>query len=193
MPKILALAASPRKGGNSDLMLDEFLKGAQTTGWRIEKIYAADLNIGGCTECNSCYKKGECIIQDDMQELYEKLTDADLVVIATPTFFMGPPSQLKAVIDRCQALWSKRHMAKLPLRKSPNTKYQGFLIGTAAFKESDRVFQGALNTVKALFATLQIEYKGDIFVYGVDKKGDMSEKKGALEKAYFMGKLLTAK
>jgi len=104
MAKVLGIAGGPRKGGNSDLLLDSFLEGASLKGCEVEKIYIADKDIAPCDEKNICYTAGICHIKDDMQQIYEKLLLADCLIVATPTFFMGPPAQLKVMIDRCQSL-----------------------------------------------------------------------------------------
>ena len=110
--KILGIMGSPRLKGNSDLLLDEALKGAQGQGIEIEKIIADKLNIEPCKEYYTCLKDGSCIIRDDMDAIYPKLLEADGVIIASPMFFYAITSQLKALIDRCQALWARQYFLK---------------------------------------------------------------------------------
>lgn len=99
--KILAFASSPRKNGNSDILLDEALKGAVEQGAEVEKVYLDDLSIGACKACNACRTGAKlCIIQDDMQDLYPKLAEADIWVMALPIYWWGPPAQLKLMVDR---------------------------------------------------------------------------------------------
>lgn len=186
MLKVLAIEGSPRKGGNSDLLLDNFLKGAEEAGCKVEKVNICALKIAPCDEGNSCHRTGKCRIRDHMQGLYEKLLEADVLCISTPTFFMGVPAQLKCAIDRCQALWAKRFVLKEELR-SDNKERSGYLIATAGL-DKDEAFIGTKKTIQALFYVLGFRYKGELLLSGVDKKGDVEKKEGALRDAYNLGK-----
>lgn len=98
--KVLVLAGSPRKGGNSDLLCDAFMKGAQEAGHETEKIYIEDLKIGGCRACYACRGTGVCFQKDDMARVLEKMIAADMIVLATPVYFYSLSGQLKTLIDR---------------------------------------------------------------------------------------------
>ncbi len=103
--KILILAGSPRKGGNSDLLCDEFARGAAEAGHTVEKLRVAEKNIGYCRACYACRESGVCAIHDDMAEVLQKMIDADVLVLASPVYFYSISAQLKAVIDRSVARW----------------------------------------------------------------------------------------
>ncbi len=106
MKKVLILSGSPRKGGNSDLLCDEFLRGAKEAGNDVEKIRVAEKKIGYCTGCYYCQKScGVCAVKDDMAELLQKMIDADVIVFASPVYFYSVNAQLKTVIDRTVARW----------------------------------------------------------------------------------------
>ncbi|MFH1037722.1 MAG: flavodoxin family protein [PVC group bacterium] len=107
---IVAIMGSPRKGGNSDLLLDAFLGGAGEDGTAYEKISVCDPGISPCTECLACERTGECNIDDGMQTVYPKLLAAGKIVISAPIYFYGLPAQFKALIDRCQALWARKYI-----------------------------------------------------------------------------------
>jgi len=185
MIKLLGIEGSPRKGGNSDILLDSFLDGAKSASMRVEKINIADLKIAPCDEGNSCCKTGVCRIKDDMQVIYQKLLNTDHLVISTPTFFMGPPAQLKAMIDRCQTLWARRFILKKPLREEVKP-HNGFLLATAGLPKKT-AFIGIEQVIKAFFYVLGFKYKGELLFSGVDKKGDIKSVKGSLEKAFKEG------
>lgn len=102
---VLILSGSPRKGGNSDLLCDEFSKGAQEAGHRVEKICVAEKAIGFCRACYACKESGVCVIRDDMAEVLQKMIDADVLVLASPVYFYSIDAQLKALIDRTVARW----------------------------------------------------------------------------------------
>ena len=101
---VLILSGSPRKGGNSDLLCDEFLRGAQEAGNQVEKIFVRSKKVAPCNACYTC-KKGPCAIKDDMAEILEKMLAADVIVMASPVYFYSIDAQIKAVIDRSVARW----------------------------------------------------------------------------------------
>lgn len=103
--KILILSASPRKGGNSDILCDRFAEGAREAGHDAEKIRVAEKHIGYCRACYACKEKGVCVLKDDMAEVLQKMIEADVLVLASPVYFYSVNAQLKAVIDRTVARW----------------------------------------------------------------------------------------
>ncbi len=106
--KILILSGSPRKGGNSDLLCDAFLRGAKEAGNEVEKIRIAEKKIGYCSACYYCVQSGGvCAKKDDMAELLQKMIDADVIVLSSPVYFYSIDAQLKAVIDRTVARWTE--------------------------------------------------------------------------------------
>lgn len=105
MRKVIILSGSPRKGGNSDTLCDEFMKGALESGHKVEKIFVAEKNIGYCKACYACKNTGICAIKDDMAEVLNKMIEADVIVLSSPVYFYSISAQLKAVIDRSVARW----------------------------------------------------------------------------------------
>ncbi|MDI6824386.1 MAG: flavodoxin family protein [Bacillota bacterium] len=101
---VLGVMGSPRKGGNSDLLLDAALNAAVGQGARADKVYLYDLNIRPCCACEGCRAGDGCVQDDDMQLLYPKIWDADGLIIATPVYWWGPSAQTKAFLDRWYAL-----------------------------------------------------------------------------------------
>ena len=105
MKKVLILSGSPRKNGNSDILCDEFARGAAEAGNHVEKIRVSEKNIGFCRACYACRGTGVCAIKDDMAEVLQKMIDADVLVLASPVYFYSIDAQLKALIDRTVARW----------------------------------------------------------------------------------------
>ncbi len=105
--KVLILSASPRKGGNSDTLCDEFLRGARESGNEAEKIFLRDKRIGYCTGCGVCYKRHRCVQGDDMAEVLGEMVEADVIVMATPVYFYAMNAQMKTVIDRAAPRYSE--------------------------------------------------------------------------------------
>lgn len=98
--QVLVLSASPRKGGNSDTLCDEFIRGAQGAGNQVVKIFLRDRAINYCTGCGVCYSTHKCVQKDDMAEILEKMVGADVIVMATPMYFYTMDAQMKTLIDR---------------------------------------------------------------------------------------------
>lgn len=174
--KVLILSGSPRKGGNSDLLCDAFLRGAQEAGHQVEKIFLRDKKVAPCNACYYCTKSGgECAIQDDMGEILDKMQDADVIVMASPVYFYSIDAQMKAVIDRSVARWTN----------IPNKEF--YYIMTAA-EDTDTVMDCTLACFRGFAACLNgsVE-KGVIYGKGVYEAGAV---KGlpVMTKAYEMGK-----
>ena len=106
MKKVLIISASPRKNGNSDLLCDEFAKGAIEAGHEVEKIRLAEKKVSYCTGCYACQKLNKCVQNDDANAIVEKMLAADVIVLATPVYFYSMDAQLKALIDRTVSRWS---------------------------------------------------------------------------------------
>ena len=182
--KVLGIMGSPRIKGNTDLLLEEALKGAKSQGAEVEKIVVDKLKISPCKEYLGCFKDGNCVIRDDMDDIYPKLLGADVVIIASPMFFYGVSSQAKALIDRCQALWARKHILKQSL---PNSGRKGAFIAVGATK-GKRLFEGAILTVKYFFEAIGVEYADELLIRGVDARGEIKEYPIALSDAFELGK-----
>jgi len=187
--KILGIMGSPRLGGNTDLLLDAVLSGAQSQGAEVEKLVIDKLNISPCREHYGCLEDGHCVIRDDMDALYPKLLAADGIVVASPMFFYGITAQLKALIDRCQALWARKHVLK---QDWPGAGRKGAFIAVGATK-GEKLFDGSIATVKYFFKTIGVEYAEELLIRGVDLKGDIQNHPSALKDAFELGRRLAQK
>ena len=184
--KILGIWGSPRKGGNTEALLGAFLEGAADAGAEVERIALRELKITPCLEIYHCFKDGTCPIKDDMLPLYDKLLAADVVALASPIFFYSVTAQAKAMIDRTQALWSRRYHLK---QDFPGPERQGVLLCTAA-THGTLLFVGARLVAKYFFDAINVTYGAEILVRGVDEKGAISEKPEVLERARNLGRRL---
>jgi len=187
--RILGIMGSPRIGGNTDLLLDAALSGARSQGDEVEKIVVDRLNISPCREHYGCLQDGNCVIRDDMDALYAKLLDADAIIVASPMFFYGITAQLKALIDRCQALWSRKHVLK---QTWPGAGRKGAFIAVGATR-GETLFDGSKATVKYFFKTIGVEYAEELLIRGVDQKGDIQKHPSALKDAFELGQRLARK
>ncbi len=98
--KVLVISASPRKGGNSDTLCDEFIRGAQESGNDAEKVFLRGKKIGYCTGCGACNSTHQCVQRDDMAEVLNQMVQSDVIVMATPVYFYTMDAQMKTLIDR---------------------------------------------------------------------------------------------
>jgi multimeric flavodoxin WrbA len=187
--KVLGIAGSPRRGGNTDLLLAEVLRGASSRGAIVKTIILNDLKISPCQHCDACLETGRCKVIDDMQMVYDELEQADRIVLASPIHFMGVTAQAKAMIDRCQCLWARKYVLKLPPLGSKPGEKKGFFVSVGGRKVAN-LFEPALVTVKACFRVLDIAYAGELVFPNVDEKGAIAKHPDALQQAFLAGQKL---
>ena len=186
--KVLGISGSPRRGGNTDLLLDAVMRGAASRGAAVKTIILNDLDIAPCQHCDACLKTGNCKFMDDMQMVYRELEEADRIVLASPLHFMGLTAQMKTMIDRCQALWARKYVLKIPpLGKGRQKK--GLFISVGGRKVAN-LFDAALTTVNSLFYVLDITYTGALLYPGIDEKGAIARHPTALQDAFLAGQKL---
>jgi multimeric flavodoxin WrbA len=178
---VLGIYGSPRKRGNTDLMLDAFLEGVVAAGADIERLYVRDLELKGCIACGHCDRKGFCIQKDDMQKVYPLLEKAERIVVASPVYFYGVTGQLKLLVDRSQAVYMKHELARKEGREATQgLAGSGFLIAAGATK-GKRLFECTILSVRYFFDALNMNYAGEICVRDLENKGAVSEHPTALD------------
>ncbi|NMB78686.1 MAG: flavodoxin family protein [Methanomicrobiales archaeon] len=193
--KVLAIAGSPRRHGNSETLLDWMLGAmAQEKDVTVEKIALSEANIHPCNGCNACEKLNMCVQRDGMDTMDEKLISADVIILASPIFCMGIASQPKALIDRVQVFRSRKYVLRLPVvppeRKG---KRLGVFLASAG-QNWDHVFDAAVPSVKCFFHVIDVK-DADIsylMVNGVDEKGAIEKHPTARADAAAMGKTVIA-
>ncbi len=186
--KILGLSGSPRRGGNTELLLDRALEGAKARGADVEKLVLSDLKLHPCRHCDGCARTGLCVIEDDMQPLYDRFRTLDALILATPVFFMGPPAQTKSMMDRCQCLWVAKYVLKRPLVEG-GAKRKSLLLSVGGGTRP-HLFRPLKTIVQAVFATLDVAYGNDLCFADVDRKGAIREHPTALKEAFEAGAAL---
>jgi multimeric flavodoxin WrbA len=184
--KVLGIFGSPRRGGNSDTLMAAFLQGAAGAGAQVEEILLRKQKISPCMEIYHCFKDGTCPIKDDMRAMYDKLLEADVVALASPIFFYSVSAQVKAMIDRTQALWARRYVMKDDF---PGGNRQGVLLCTGATK-GRLLFVGSRLVAKYFFDAINVRYAAEILVRGVDEKGAIDGRPEVLEEARDLGRRL---
>jgi len=183
---VLAFYCSSRRGGNTDLLLDEFLRGCEDAGARAERIYVSDLTLSGCRACGGCDKTGRCVVEDGMQAVYESLERNRLVVLASPIYFYSVPAQAKAVIDRSQAFWARKYLVTEGAREKKPPVRKGFFLSVGATR-GKRMFEGVCLTIRYFFDAIDASYEGELLYRGSDGKGDIRSHPTALKECYEAG------
>lgn len=172
---ILIFSGSPRKGGNTDLLVEAFAKGASQKH-HVEVVSVHDYKVNPCMGCNACFKNNAnaCVQNDDMSLIYEKMSRADMLVIASPVYFYGLSAQLKAVIDRFHN----------PIRDTFRLKKMALLlVGAATLPE---LFDSILAQYRLCLNFFKLEDAGRVLVRGVKDKGDIRNT-DALQEAFHLG------
>ena len=175
MSRILILTGSPRRNGNTDSLVVSFAKGAQENN-TVQVLSVYDYKIHPCTGCNACFmaEENQCVQQDDMTRIYQKLKETDVLVLASPVYFYGISAQLKAVVDRLHT----------PMRSSfPIKKLGLILVGGASLPS---LFDAILVQYQLVQEFFHLEDVGKVLIRGAREKGDVSE--GDLKKAYLLGR-----
>lgn len=174
--RVLILSSSPRKGGNSDLLCDEFMKGAKDSGHDVEKIFIAQKKVNYCTGCGVCNSTHKCIQNDDMKDILDKMVVADVIVLATPVYFYSMDGQLKTLIDRTVPRYTeisnKDFYYIMSAADTDNAMLQRTIEGFRGFTED--CLSGAVE-------------KGIIYGTGAWEKGEIKNTP-AFSQAYIMGK-----
>ena len=173
--KVLIIAGSPRKNGNSDLLAQQFAAGAEESGNEVEVVYLRDLKIGYCQGCMVCLKKGECFQKDDCNSLLPKMMEADVVCFSCPVYYYSVTGQMKTFIDRMNPLYEKM-------------KDKDFYYMVTAMDEDHAQLDRAFDVFDGFADCFDdIRRCGRIYGGGADKKGDIKSLP-AFKEAYEMGK-----
>jgi len=173
--KIVALIGSPRKGGNTDILVDQILKGAKTKGHTGEKLYLYNYQISPCTDCRKC-KKGEhvCSIKDGMQKIYPKITRADAIIFGTPNYWNGPTGQMKLLFDRMR-----------PFAASEGVKgKKGIVVAPAG--AGPKSCGPLVEMFRTSFDYLEMKFAGKVLVTAYEK-GEIAKNKKEMKRSYDLG------
>lgn len=176
--KILALVGSPRKGGNTDILVERILSGSAKAGLSSEKLYLYDLQIAPCIDCRRCKKENNvCAIQDDMQIIYPKIETADVIIFGTPLYWYGPSGPMKLFMDRM-----------LPYSETEKLKGKKAILVIPSAEGADAC-QPLVGMFRLSLDYLGIEIAG-LLLPTAYRKGEVSSNAEALEQAHEIGILL---
>lgn len=183
MKKILAVVGSPRRNGNTHILVSKITEGAQTNGAVVDELFLGDLSIKECNGCHICWKGKDCSKKDDMQAVYPKIMQSDIIIFGTPVYWYGPTSLMKAFIDRFVYFNCSENREKI---KDIST-----VIAIPFEEECLDTAAPVVDFFERCFKYLQLRLIGKIIVPGVSAKGEINRKAEHLQKAYEMGKTIT--
>lgn len=174
MAKILAISGSPRKDGNTGILLDWLLECAKSdSGNTVDKIVLNDLSIKPCQECGGCDKTGECVVDDDMVKVNKNIKEADIVVIGSPVYFGNVSAQTKIMIDRMQPAWAAKNLLNKPFPERGRKRGAFFLCSE---KKNEKYMECASLVVDIFFRVNNIAFLEKLFISDVSAKGDILRK-----------------
>ena len=174
--RILVISTSPRKGGNSETLADEFVRGARDAGNDVEKITLYDKTIGFCRGCLTCQSTQRCVIRDDADAIAQKMLRADVIAFATPIYYYNMCGQMKTLLDRANPLFSA------------NYQFRDVFLLAAAAEEDEHTVDGAVTGLQGWIDCFEkARFAGTVFAGGVTAVGEVRHHP-ALQKAYELGK-----
>lgn len=187
MKKILIIMSSPRRGGNTEVLTNELIKGlGSNTEISVDLINLRDKKISGCKEIYACEKTGRCVIPDDFNQMYEKLEQCDCLIITTPIFFYSVPAQLKALIDRTQAFYVRKYTLDDPVVPKGYPKRPAYLLALGGSKDK-KIFDAVFLVLSYFLKSLDLVLKTSLLYNNIDKKDDVLRHPSALKDAYNLG------
>jgi multimeric flavodoxin WrbA len=184
--RVLCIAGSPRRHGNSEQLLDELALGVTEAGGEAIRLRAVDAGITPCRGCNACSKDGVCVVSDGMDEVYPELDAADVIVVATPVFFATVPATLKALFDRCQPYWARRYVLGAP---PAAVKRPGAILVVGGGGDPFGT-TCAVTATRSVFAVLGVSAEEVLEVVGPDAASDIASRPEALTRARELGREL---
>jgi multimeric flavodoxin WrbA len=189
--KVIAFNGSPRRGGNTELLLLESIRGLKDSGIEATVYQLGALNLRPCLNCGTCDDTGRCIIKDDMQTIHDDIRSADRIIVASPIFFFSVSAQTKIMIDRSQTFWAEKYVHKKPISAGLHGR-KGLLLLVGGMRRSEKNvgFECAEATVRAFFRTVNVQHHVTLAYDSIDEKGAVTKHPTALQEAYEAGKAL---
>ncbi len=188
MGDILAISSSPRRNGNSELLLQSFARGVEEEGYKLNLVRINELKIRPCQACDYCAATGECAVQDDMQSIYPQIVSAAGLVVATPVYFGTLSAQLKMFIDRFQCWWQAKYNLQKP-KVQLEEKRPAFFICVGALRKK-AYCESALAVFKVYLHNINYHYSDCLCFQGVDEKGAIENHPDVLAEAFAAGQRL---
>lgn len=190
MAKILAIYGSPRRQGNTALLLQKSVQGAKASGDVVDEVFLRDLKMSPCLEIYGCKETGRCVIQDDFQKLYDQVLASSGIMLASPIFFYTVSAHTKIFMDRCQSLWVKKYWLDKRTHVQEESKRKALFISVGATK-GKKLFDGVLLSIRYFLDALDATLHQALAYRGLDFEGDVLKHPEYLEEAYRAGERLS--
>ena len=190
MAKIIAIYGSPRRRGNTALLLQKAVQGARASGDMVDEVILRDLKMSPCLEIYGCKETGRCVIQDDFQILYDQVLASNGIMLASPIFFYTVSAHTKIFMDRCQSLWVKKYWLDKRTYGEEESKRKALFISVGATK-GKKLFDGVLLSIRYFLDALDATLDQALVLRGLDFEGDVLKHPKYLEEAYRAGKGLS--
>ena len=185
--KIVAVYGSPRRKGNTAVLLKKAVEGARASGAQVEEIVLRDLKMSPCLEIFGCTKSGECKLKDDFQKARDQILASHGLILASPVFFYTVSAHTKILMDRFQSLWVKKYWIDKTPRNHPKVMRKALLISVGATK-GKKLFDGILLSMRYFFDTIDMELWKALLYRGLDFECEVLKFPDYLEEAYESGK-----
>lgn len=171
MTTMLVINGSPRKGGNTETVLNAFIEGAKEVGAEVTTIRLVEIEHKNCKGCNACHKNGVCVIKDALTPVFDQMLESDILVLASPIYSMTVTAEMKSFIDRGQFLWAQKFIRKtLVFAAAHLKKHKGVFLGTSG-QDLPYIFDSAFPVVRAFFNDSGFSYADNVLFPGMDKHG----------------------
>jgi multimeric flavodoxin WrbA len=182
MKKILGIIGSPRKNGNTHILVSRILEGAQTAGAEVELLFLNDLTIRECDGCHACWNGHECSKRDDMNAVYPKIIESDVLIFGTPVYWYAPTALMKGFIDRFVYFNCPENRAKI--------KNKSAALAVPFEEDNPETASVLIEFFERCFDYLEMKIVGRIIVPGVTHRGEILRKEDRLEESFLLGKSL---
>ena len=189
--RVTAFLGSPRKDGNTSILLQQAVRGVTESGHEVQTFDLARMKIRPCQNCGGCDETGACVIVDDeMGQVYPAIREASRIILASPIFFAGLTAQTKAMVDRCQAFWCEKYLLNRAIPAGPEGR-KGLFLTVGGMKTGKGLECGGASAT-AFFRTVSVPEHASLGYRPIDAKGAIREHPTALQEAYEAGKALVA-
>lgn len=182
MKKMLGIIGSPRKKGNTDILVNKILDGAKEEGVEVETLFLNDLNIKECDGCHACWKNSQCSKKDDMNDIYPKIIENDIIIFGTPVYWYGPTALMKMFMDRFVYFNCPENRSKI--------KGKGAVLVVPFEEDNPAAVKPLLIFFDECFQYLGMKLLGKIIVPGITLRGEILKKDNYLKEAFDLGKIL---
>ena len=184
MKKILAVVGSPRRSGNTHILVSKIAEGARSKKAEVDELFLADFTIKECDGCHVCWEMDECIKNDDMQAIYRRIIKSDVIIFGTPVYWYGPTALMKGFIDRFVYFNCPKNRPKI--------RGKSAVIAVPFEEENHEMARPVVEFFQKCLDYLEMNLVGKIIVPGVGARGEIRHKTGHLQQAYELGQVLAS-